>query len=280
MNISFPSAHTNISNADYHGTCPGVSSSQLKTLIQQTPAHYKAKYIDGGDPQPPTDAMNFGTLVHTLVLEPDQFESEFIIAPKVDRRTKAGKADWAAFQDEARGKLIVSEQDKLTASKVAEAIRAMPIMQAAFQRDHQIEHSLFWEDPDTGLACKCRPDFASLPAIIDLKTTGDASPDEFARSIFKFGYHLSAAHYIEGCNQVWGKGEVVAQHFILVCAEKAAPYAVVPYSIAEQDLEIARRQRAKALQTLAQCLETDTWPAYPQTITPLAMPAWARKRAA
>lgn len=48
-------------------------------------------------PPKTTDALIFGQLFHTLVLEPDTYAKQFAVAPEVDRRTKAGKQEWEDF---------------------------------------------------------------------------------------------------------------------------------------------------------------------------------------
>ena len=48
-------------------------------------------------PSKTTDALIFGQLVHTLVLEPHVYAEQFAVAPEVDRRTKAGKQEWEDF---------------------------------------------------------------------------------------------------------------------------------------------------------------------------------------
>ena len=53
------------------------------------------------------------------------------------------------------------------------------------------------------LMMKVRPDglCKNYPVIVDLKTTADASYSGFQRSVERFGYHVSAAMYMEGVNQ-------------------------------------------------------------------------------
>ena len=41
-----------------------------------------------------TPALLEGRVQHTVLLEHHKFDDEFVIQPKIDRRTKAGKADY------------------------------------------------------------------------------------------------------------------------------------------------------------------------------------------
>lgn len=79
-----------LSNEEYHAG-PGVSKSQLDQ-IAESPATYiwaKNAPLD----QEKLKAFDMGSAIHCLLLEPDEFESRFIIAPPFNRRTNAGKAE-------------------------------------------------------------------------------------------------------------------------------------------------------------------------------------------
>ena len=75
----------------------GISRSQL-WKIRESPEKFKYAMEH---PEEPTPALLFGQMVHKLVLEPDTFDEEFIVAPEVDKRTKEGKAAWAQFEEDA-----------------------------------------------------------------------------------------------------------------------------------------------------------------------------------
>ena len=62
----------------------GLSASDIKALLANP---YKFKR---GIKRPISTAQNIGSAVHSLILEPENFERDFIIAD-FDRRTKRGK---------------------------------------------------------------------------------------------------------------------------------------------------------------------------------------------
>ena len=91
-----------MTNAEYHATS-AVSKSDLD-LIAKSPAHYtEAKNA----PKEQTASMLLGSVAHKLVLEQDKFEEDFAIAPDVDRRTKAGREQWAEFAKNITDKITI-----------------------------------------------------------------------------------------------------------------------------------------------------------------------------
>ena len=74
--IVTPGIYTGIPAEDYHAA-PGISSSQLKYLSQKTPAHWKAKFVDGEIEDKRSDSMSLGTVAHALILEPETFDQQF-----------------------------------------------------------------------------------------------------------------------------------------------------------------------------------------------------------
>src|SRR5690606_32160586 len=140
--------------------------------------------------------------------------SEFAIAPKCDRRTKAGKEDWQLFEQEADGKQVVPVDVYDEAMRVAESVRKNQLACSILSRAKFIEQSKRWRDGESGLTLKCRPDIVCDEMIVDLKTCRDASPQGFARAAADLGYHRQHAFYVDG----WAKatGEVLPFVFIAV----------------------------------------------------------------
>jgi hypothetical protein len=96
-----------MNNTDYH-THPAISKSHLDQ-VAKSPLHYWARYLDPNRVVPePTPAMAIGSAVHTHVLELDQWDARYVSAPDgIDRRTKAGKAEWEAFTTAATGRTVL-----------------------------------------------------------------------------------------------------------------------------------------------------------------------------
>lgn len=246
-------------SADYHAH-PAVSKSVLDK-IARSPLHCRA-YLDGERTEP-TPAMLLGTAVHTAILEPERFDAEYAVF-EGDRRTTAGKQAYAELV--SRGKSIISASDADVISSMSAAVRAHPVA-SALLRNGSAEQSVFWTDPMTGLECKCRPDWWRTDNIVvDVKTTEDASPASFAKSVAGFRYHVQAAHYQAGTQ---------AERFVFIAVEKKAPYAVAVYDLDAVSLELGEAIRRQDLAMFELCSRAGEWPGYSPDIEVLSLPPWA-----
>lgn len=250
---------SDLPSATYHAH-PAVSKSVLDR-IARSPLHARA-YLDGQRDEP-TASMIFGTAMHCAVLEPQRFAAEYSVW-EGDRRTKEGKAAYEAMQ--ATGATIISRDDHDAISAMVASIRQHAVASTLLENG-QAETSVFWKHQASGIECKCRPDWLRSDGIVvDLKTTEDASPAAFARSVAAYRYHVQAAHYLAGTE---------AERFVFIAIEKKAPYAVAVYELDADSLQVGQRLRERDLDQYASCLEFNQWPGYPAQIQTLALPKWA-----
>lgn len=257
-----------ITNREYHSH-PAVSKSHLD-LVARSPRHYWQRYLNPeAVPPEPTPAMVVGSAVHTRVLEPHRYELEYLVAPECDRRTKAGKEAWEQFQASAQGKTVLTaEQDQL-AQAVAAAVWEHPAAALVLGKPGKVEQSYFWTDETTGERCKCRPDWHSdcRRLVVDLKTTEDASPAAFARSIHKFRYHVQANWYQRPFPE--------AEQFLFIAVEKQPPYLCAVYVATPEMIAAGGRVADRDLTRLAECRASDEWPGYSDVIMPIDLPRWS-----
>jgi hypothetical protein len=253
-----PGIYDGITNAAYHRD-PALGSTSLKTLATRTPAHWKWER----DNPVHKDAYDIGTLAHSLILEGDVSLHEVIDVPD-----KMGNK-WKLPANEAKANGLIPITPKEWAGIVAmkDAVMAHPLARAAFT-GHKPEQSVFWDED--GLALKCRPDAWKPGALIDLKTARDANPNEFGKTAAEYGYHQSAAHYIDGVKAA--TGEELPFHFVLV--EKTAPYLVSVVELDWEAVNIGRALNDRAKRIYRECAESGNWPGYPSA-EPISLPNWA-----
>ena len=257
-----------VPNDKYHAS-QGTSKSQLDQFAK-SPAHYLASLAT---PRKETPAMRIGTLFHGLVLEPERVK--IAVAPVCDKRTKDGKATWEAFCYENAGAEIVTAEEGEMLNGMVAAIRKHSAAAVLLSGPGVAEGSAWWHDEMSGELCRCRPDFCRDDGIIvDLKSTDDASPEGFARSIAKYGYHRQAAMYSDGVAMATG---MQVKGFVFVACEKKAPFAVSVFQLDMQGEEAGRIQYRVLLKDLADCKCSGKWPAYSDRIETISLPAWTAK---
>lgn len=253
--------------AQYHAI-PALGSTDVKRLLR-SPAHYRAG-LDSDDE--PSDAQQLGTAIHLAVLEPARFDAEVVVAPKFDRRTKAGKEAAEAFEAEHGAKLILPVDAFDTVRRVADAVRTHPAA-AYLLAEGTLEVSLQWLDPATGTPCKARIDWLRPDHTkVDLKSARDASPAGFARAVGQYGYAIQQAHYMNGGRAVL---QVEPPAFVFIAAETAPPYAVGVYVLDDEAVAAASGRVAEAMQRHADCRATGSWPAYSDLVQTITLPKWA-----
>ena len=259
-------------NTAYHAH-PAVSKSHLD-LIARSPLHYWARYLDPDRVAPePTAAMRLGTALHTYVLELNRWDQEIAVAPPMDRRTKAGKESWAAFEADAAGKTVITADDAAQVQAMSRAVFRHPAAAMLLGLPGKAETTHMWTDASTGLQCKCRPDWLTDDGsiVVDLKTTKDASPRGFKQSIANFSYQKQAGWYLHGVEQSTGRRP---DQFIFICVESSAPYAVAVYAADAEMIERGHDQAMRDLAKLAVCKAADHWPSYSDQIETISLPGW------
>lgn len=263
-----PGFYPKMSNEEYHSS-KGISKSGLVKLAR-SPAHYKAP------PLPPTRALVVGAAFHTAVLEPEKFKQQYAILPAdMKATTKAGIA-WKAEQ---AGKEILSTAEGSNLPGMSKAVRDHPDASALLKYG-VVEMSAFWRDPEFSFLCKCRPDFVTDGGIVvDLKSCMDAREFPFSKVFFDKLYAWQAYWYLEGLNQAVRQGlgkEIDHKDFAFIAVEKLPPYGVNVF-FADKDLLLNALEEIEVVKTLyARCLETDTWPCYPDGPKYIELPKWKR----
>jgi len=253
-----PGVYAGVSNRGYHAD-PALGSTSLKTLATKTPAHY---IHDKANPKF-SDAFTLGTAAHSLILEADT--SGIVVVEADNWLTKAAKEAKSAALAEGKQPLLTKEMAQVWA--MHDAVMEHPEAWKLFN-GHQAEQSVFWDED--GLMLKCRPDAWQPGRLVDLKTTVNADPREFGKTAYNFGYHQSAAHYIDGVKEA--TGEELPFTFVLV--EKTAPYLVSVVELDWEAVSLGRALNDRAKRIYKECTAANRWPGYPPS-DPIELPPFA-----
>lgn len=318
-------------NEQYHADTTKLSNSML-SILNRSPKLFFRYYIAQSLARPESsESMNLGSMVHTMVLEPDEFENRYakpiqgldrvrvagkaawdcfekkaniddlyIIKREINRKSNQGKADWEAFVVEADGRSMLAEDDFNTAAGYLSELNAN-LGKVFVKRDDMLlaanccealhQHSEFseimqgtWLDRITeqridfaieGIEMRCKPDYLALTAsvIIDVKTTTDANPEEFAKSMIKYGYHRQAWLYREAVFQKYG----VHCRFLFAVVSTEEPHEVCICEPSEAVMEAGRREVFALLNEFKFRAESGDWISeWSKGIVPLDLPNWYR----
>ncbi|EIX8997410.1 exodeoxyribonuclease VIII [Salmonella enterica] len=268
-----PGIYYDIPNEAYHAG-PGVSKSQLDD-IADTPAIYLWRKNAPVDTEK-TKTLDTGTAFHCRILEPEEFSKRFIIAPEFNRRTSAGKEEEKTFLEECArtGRTVLTAEEGRKIELMYQSVMALPLGQWLVESAGYAESSVYWEDPETGILCRCRPDkiIPEFHWIMDVKTTADIQ--RFRTAYYDYRYHVQDAFYSDGYRAQFGE----IPTFVFLVASTTAEcgrYPVEIFMMGEDAKLAGQREYRRNLQTLAECLNNDEWPA----IKTLSLPRWAKENA-
>lgn len=248
-------------NEAYHDS-DGISSSAVKTVATSTLAHWK------GAVREHKTAFDLGTAVHSMVLEP---HLDYVVSGPDDRRG----ADWKAKQRAAtmNGQLLLTSGDYAQAQAMSEAVLANDMVRELLANQSTvIEASFFAEDPQTGLTLKTRPDafVRDRALVIDLKTTLDASPRGFEKTVRQFGYDMQAAFYLKTLRLAG----MDADQFMFIAIEKKPPYAVSVHVLSDDYLRHATDRVVHTLHRIAEAERTGVYPTEWPEMNVIDLPPW------
>ncbi len=243
-----------IPNEIYHADRSCVSSSGLKQILR-SPAHFQA-YLSGAA-RKETPAKFLGSAIHAKLLEPHLYDAEYVVAPTVDKRTK----EWKEFEIANANKKILTPDQMAVVEGIAFSV-SQHTSASTLLRAGLVEHSIIWQDEETGIWCKIRPDCLCVDfdtgICLDVKSSDDASPTAFPRSCVNYDYDLSAAMYLEGLRQVFKRDF----DFVFLACEKEAPFGCALYGAPDEMLQRGTRRFREALRTLKACNDSNAFPCY------------------
>lgn len=249
-----------------------LSQSGAKLLLK-SPARF---HYDRQHPSTATHSMNLGTAAHSIVLgvgaDVVKVPSDLLSADGGVRSAEARAWKAAAI---ASGSTVVSAAEFEIVVEMADRLRSHPIAGPLLTGDGQAERAMFWRDEHAGIWRRGLVDWTTTvnghPTLCDYKTTTDASPDEFARAVHRYGYHQQDDWYRDGYATLTGR----EPDFLIIAQETVAPYLVAVYQLDAYAQRIGEAANRRAIDLYARCTETNTWPGYDEDVTLLALPPWA-----
>jgi len=269
------------SNEHYHSQ-PSISASGLK-LLKQSPAHYREAK---DNPKGQTDAMYFGELYHTFILENERFYKEVTVVDSEERPEKrygmSAKANAAWFESFTNP---ITKETHEQLKRMREVLFRHPYARALLTKG-EAEHSYYFE-LDIGASIPVKARFRAdnvrhdKRIIVDLKTAADASQDGFKKAAANFDYQIQAALYSDLMELA--TGQTLGYDFFFVAQEKVPPYCFGIYQASPQFLAVGKYEYELLLMLYAYCEEKNIWPGYQiwtdnkYGVNSLDLPPWSIK---
>lgn len=288
----------NMTAAEYFAL-PAISRSDLELARESLKVYQGRK--DGTLPGPSeTRALRIGRLFHLAALEPALFERTVTVAPTTDddftgTGAKARREAWKALLESwhealPSGMIVADPAELLTVTSIVHSLRTTQTGAASvarrllFGRSGESEVTVTWTDsgPDLAapMACRARLDrlierAGTAVSVVDLKSTDDPSPEEFARSVARYGYHRQAAWYSTAAEALTG----VRPSFAFVAVRSSPPYEVSVYELEPEAVEQGERENRETLAELSRAMATGNYAAsWESGVTTINLPKWARSK--
>jgi exodeoxyribonuclease VIII len=212
-----------------------------------SPPLYKASVVDRSIAGASSSSMNFGSLVHSMILEPEFFDNKYAVSLEKSKRTKAYKEE----QEEAleAGKILVMSEDVEKASMLRASALSCGMFKEMLQCSGAIaEGAVFFDfqgipgttDP---IEAKAKFDLLNGQVLWDVKTSQSADPEEFRRSITKYGYHWQDFWYREALASA---GYDIGEFYFLVLSVNE-PYEHSVVALDDIYADLAEKQIDDAL---------------------------------
>lgn len=235
-------------NRDQYREACGLNPSSLK---KPSPLHVKHAYENQGET---TDAMRFGTAVHTMLWEPHRF-SEHIAVWEGDRRGK----EWKAFEEANEDRTIIKADGEYGYNRAMDVVGALlanaKVKELA--REGLAEVAVFTSE--SGLQCRGLIDWVATHCgvLTDLKVVNSIEPVRFGNAVQRYGWDVSMAAYRRWFQREANK-EIKSVKFIAV--ESKPPHDVAVVNVDEATLEHGWRKASAMIERIRQCIEQNHWP--------------------
>lgn len=275
-----------------------VCSPSALLAFREDPEIYKMRYID--KEQYATDSMEFGTLVHLRVLQPEKFFQEYAVLPEktpendidltmlkaickqFDEPVSGTKRDLAQrirkhtpefriyeeIVDEivAQGKKALPPDTLKKLNAIHDKIMSHPKV-GTWLKLAEKEKKGYWQDPETGIVMPFIADgffeHKGIGIALDLKITRDFDPRRFSNNMYDNGYFIQAAAYCEAISAIQGQA---FENFLFITVEPGAPHRVRFLQLDSAALEAGRKTLKKYLREFKQRWTTQDWSARPMDI--------------
>lgn len=218
-----------------------LSYSSLKEFAK-SPRHY-IDYLR--KERKSTPAMVFGSLVHCLLLQPNEVSKQFFLMPNIDRRTKEGKAAYEEAMEKSKGKELITEEQYNEADNLVNKVVSESHIANVIQGCNKFEKE--WRTDINGLPFRGFFDGEADDYILEIKTTTDASPKTIISDFYNRQYHIQAALYTH----------VSSKPIKYLIIETSSPYNVMLADVDTAFIDFGLKQAVEQIERFKTCMENN-----------------------
>lgn len=247
--------YTDLSIEDYHQKVDAISASTLKNIRKSELSyiHYKNSKNDERK-----SAFEYGNAFELAIMDEANGTNDFdkrVAIANTDQWTAEALSDNFNLKNPAASKVykdLKAKWEAANADKYQLNLRGSESLETIKASIHQLKQdetiwkllcgtsyqiSAIWEDEETGLMLKTRPDVAKINknVILDIKTCRDASPHGFARQAAQLDYPIQAVMQIDGMIKSGAMDKVDRYYYLAV--EKEAPFNFALYHLTPDDIK-------------------------------------------
>lgn len=251
---------------EYHMDKDVPSCSMLKEALV-SPAHYLEAITN--IPKR-SDAKDYGTILHMLVLEPKTQDKVVAIYPGHLGSDAISKAFKEMNSDRICIGIAEFAQIQIAALKLLESkFRGRSLYK--FVEEGEPETTIYYTDPILDISCRIRMDLYHPDFTFDLKSTRRNTPNSFIRDAIDMHYDLQA--YMYSLGRLLLEGGKTPKEFVFVAQESCSPNStfILPSDVSV--LENGQKKYNRALGTIAACRNVDSWPS-PSGEFPFVLNHW------
>lgn len=274
INLNKPGVYKNVPYEKYHNI-DALRSSILKCHDVSAKYAFQEMYT----PYKTTPALTLGNALHTMVLEPELFDTKYSIKPEgIDKRTRLGKEIYQDYLNELDGRTELSGDQKKSAHAMALAIKKNSLTDTHFHEGDS-EITILNHIPIDGLdvLLKSRIDRLTKDKlygmqIVDIKTMSRHLTDRnLSKQVYDYGYHMQAAMQIDAVRRELNADP--SYYWLFVQSEP--PYDVVWREAGEDTINLGRRSYKGNIYKHRMCMNTGIWPGVSDSCDVLEVPDWA-----
>jgi hypothetical protein len=267
--------------AEVYHSWPLPSSTILNVAYERSLLHAKMSMSEPKDGR----ALVVGTAAHTLIWEgEEEYRKRFTVGGPINEKTGrpygVDTQKWLDWSRSLSGTVQPLHPDEAAEiESMAVKVSRHPGATAVIASCHHRETSIVFRPfVDSDVLVKCRIDGISEnhEAIVDLKSTANASPISFAKSAEHFGYWRQMALYLFAAQSVGFEVE----NALIVAVEKDGPGCAF-YRMQSTDLDESLSEVKRVIAAWDGAAKSGDWPCYYERATPLDLirPRYGRTRA-